>query len=75
EAIEILNFNLSSVNMNIEKAEYEFVSLLDNKLFIVIGTYSVSTKLNMLIYQENPELEVLLTNNPYKASVFDKNKT
>ncbi|CAG8787535.1 13336_t:CDS:2 [Gigaspora margarita] len=77
----MLEFNLSSVNINIEKTKHKFFSLLDNKLLIVINTYSVSkvkvfwsTKQNMLMYQESSELEVLLTNNPYEAFVFDKNK-
>ncbi|CAG8545547.1 22728_t:CDS:2 [Gigaspora margarita] len=35
---------------------------------------TVSTKRNMLMCQENPKLEVLLTNNPHEASVFDENK-
>ncbi|RIB28654.1 hypothetical protein C2G38_2028369 [Gigaspora rosea] len=108
--------------MNIEKAEHEFVSLLDNKLLIVVGTYSVSKEkvfcfpsrfwglaakkalcgsstikeeiLEKILEEkkreiiqleqeltalggpkylgENPELEVLLTSNHHKASVFDK---
>ncbi|CAG8721562.1 5215_t:CDS:2 [Gigaspora margarita] len=77
----MLDSNLSSVNMNIKKAEHEFVSLLDNKLLIVVSTYSISkekvfwsTKQNILICQENTKLEVLLTNNFHKASMFDKNK-
>ncbi|CAG8705080.1 12910_t:CDS:1, partial [Gigaspora margarita] len=38
----MLDFNLFSININIKKAEQEFVSLLNNKLLIVIGIYSVS---------------------------------
>ncbi|RIB28460.1 hypothetical protein C2G38_2157916 [Gigaspora rosea] len=63
--------------MNIEKAEHIFVILLDNKLLIVVGTYSVSKEreLNEIcLCVKNPELEALLTNNPPEASVFDENK-
>ncbi|CAG8564701.1 29309_t:CDS:2 [Gigaspora margarita] len=42
--------------MNIDKAEHEFV----------VGTYSVGKE---KVFWENPELEVLLTNNPHEASV------
>ncbi|CAG8796388.1 44131_t:CDS:2, partial [Gigaspora margarita] len=67
ESIEILDSNLSSVNMNIEKAEPEFVSLLDNKLLIVVGTYFVSKEKVFWVGSA-------LTNNPHEASVFDENK-
>ncbi|CAG8778840.1 19343_t:CDS:2, partial [Gigaspora margarita] len=53
ESIEILDSNLSSVNMNIEKAEHEFVSLLDNKLLIVVSTYSVGKEKVFLDRQRN----------------------
>ncbi|CAG8841959.1 33041_t:CDS:2, partial [Gigaspora margarita] len=58
----------------IDKAEHEFVSLLDNKILIVVGTYSFGTakalnsknlvtdvKQKVLMYQETPELEAFLT--------------
>ncbi|CAG8793919.1 42864_t:CDS:2 [Gigaspora margarita] len=63
----MLDSNLSSVNMNIEKTKHKFVSLLDNKLLIVIGTYSVSKEKVFWVGSA-------LTNNPYEASIFDKNK-
>ncbi|CAG8844380.1 239_t:CDS:2, partial [Gigaspora margarita] len=58
ESIEILDSNLSSINMNIKKAEHEFVSLLDNYFLLSL----------------NPDLEVLLTNNLREVSVFNENK-
>ncbi|CAG8830131.1 22933_t:CDS:1, partial [Gigaspora margarita] len=38
----MLDSNLFFINMNIKKTKQEFVSLLDNKLLIVVGIYSVS---------------------------------
>ncbi|CAG8567813.1 10809_t:CDS:2, partial [Dentiscutata erythropus] len=89
ESIEMLNSNLSSVNMNIDKTEHEPISLLDSKILIVVGTYLIGkekvfwgiakalnskiyvsdSKRKMIMCQENPELEALLTNNPQEASV------
>ncbi|RIB30811.1 hypothetical protein C2G38_2151562 [Gigaspora rosea] len=68
-------------DLNNKKAE-SIEILLDNKILIVVGTYSVgvakalnskiyvtNAKRKVLLCQENPELEVLLTNNPHEASV------
>ncbi|RIB24195.1 hypothetical protein C2G38_2169181 [Gigaspora rosea] len=73
ESIEMLDSNLSSVNMNVDKAEHEFVSLLDNKILyhesIKLKIYVTDAKRNVLMCKDNPDLEMLLTNNPHEASV------